>query len=235
MKFFALFLLFTTAAFAQAPDYLVRSCATKPAVDEFASCANSTWVRPPNAQWVVVSRRSVTNNIWLRPAELIETDRVYACLAPNITAGAPFGSGCVDSSGAKAYLPGQTSNWLAISALTFAAPKISDVRFSWQPVTLDTAGAPIALKGYRIAIRRQDCNVASGNCAVAPWGSDVNVNRDQLTYTGENIIHQMCIRVQAVSEEGAAGAISDEFCKARQQVPAAVKGITGEIAERVPL
>ena len=176
----------------------------------------SGWQLPDQATQVQVLRNGAT--AWVAPSEVGPSERIKACNFPG-----DGGSGTCPESGRA---PGRTDIWWRKSDV-YATPAGKTVTVRWNPPKNPDGTEYTDVLGYKLTIRRQDCDSSQPDCAVSTATEEVIRGIEARSYLIEGVKHLACATVQAFNDAGD-GAVADEKCGPRKQAPPVVTDFTVE-------
>lgn len=196
-------------------EVLVRQCDAPSGT----TCSKWVWVQPSKAI-TVNTLRAAGGNVWAKLSDVLPVDRIATCYNdPAVIAGS--------STMCSTRVPGRTDVW-ELKSVLYPAPTVGPLTVSWDAVTLDTNKTPMTVGGYIVHRQLDDCQPPTG----PPCGSNPWIDQDVGKVTQiilEGLSGRWCFTVQAYSEAGDRGPLSDPaFCQTAQvakQIPSQVTGV----------
>lgn len=173
------------------------------------------WQLPDQATQVQVLRNGTTP--FVAVADVLPTERIKACNAE-----LPIGS--EDACPKEGRAPGRTDVWWLKSDI-YATPapeppparKIVTVR--WGPPRNPDGTEYTDVLGYKITIRRQDCDPTRSGCPSSTQVEEHIRAPEARSYVVENVVYTACATVQAFNSAGD-GPIHPEVCPQKKPPPA---------------
>ena len=176
------------------------------------------WQLPDQATQVQVLRSS--GPVYVAVSDVQPHERIKACNFPG-----DEGSGTCPESGRA---PGRSDIWwLKSDVYATPAPTGKTVTVRWNPPRNPDGTEYTDILGYKLTIRRQDCDPMQPGCPVSTTTEEVIRGVEARSHVIEGVKHQGCVILQAFNDAGD-GDISVEKCGPRKQAPPVVTDFTVE-------
>ena len=177
------------------------------------------WQLPDQAIQVQVLRNGTT--AWVAPSEVQPHERIKAC-------NAELAIGSTTTCPEAGRAPGRNDIWwLKSDVYATPAPSGKVVTVRWNPPRNPDGSEYTDILGYKLTIRRQDCDTSQPGCAVSNATEEVIRGIEARSHVIEGVKHLACATVQAFNDAGD-GAVSDEKCGPKKQAPPVVTDFTVE-------